>query len=247
MRALSAAELLEVWEAGFAQASTERALALLAAACPESSRDTLAAMSIGRRDAELLALRDALWGPRMEAVVVCPGCRDRLEMALNTREFLSCPQPALPGAISLSMAGYDVSFRLPTTLDVMEAAGQAGTGDQESCPRLVFQRCLLSARQGNESVTPDQLPAEVVDGIAKRMGEADALAEIQLQVTCPSCQHAWRALFDVVSFLWTEIEVWAWRILSDVHTLASAYGWDERDILALSPTRRQFYLEMVGA
>jgi len=35
--------------------------------------------------------------------------------------------------------------------------------------------------------------------------------------------------------------------LSDVHTLARAYGWRERDILTLSPTRRQFYLNMVGA
>ena len=49
-----------------------------------------------------------------------------------------------------------------------------------------------------------------------------------------------------MSFLWTEIEAWAWRMLSDVHTLARAYGWGERDILALSPTRRQFYLEMGG-
>ena len=32
MRALSAGELLDVWEAGFAQALTERALALLAVA-----------------------------------------------------------------------------------------------------------------------------------------------------------------------------------------------------------------------
>ena len=79
------------------------------------------------------------------------------------------------------------------------------------------------------------------------MAEADPLADIQLDLTCPSCERRWRAVFDIVSFLWTEIEVWAWRTLSDVHTLARAYGWSERDILTLSPTRRQFYLEMVGA
>jgi hypothetical protein len=79
------------------------------------------------------------------------------------------------------------------------------------------------------------------------MAEADPLADIQIAISCPACAQGWRAAFDILTFLWSEIEAWAWRMLSDVHTLASAYGWCERDILALSPTRRQFYLEMVGA
>jgi hypothetical protein len=29
----------------------------------------------------------------------------------------------------------------------------------------------------------------------------------------------------------------------EVHELASAYGWAERDILEMSPHRRHFYLE----
>jgi hypothetical protein len=33
----------------------------------------------------------------------------------------------------------------------------------------------------------------------------------------------------------------------DVHTLASAYGWSESEILSLNPARREFYLEMVRA
>jgi hypothetical protein len=35
--------------------------------------------------------------------------------------------------------------------------------------------------------------------------------------------------------------------LRDVHELASAYGWRESEILALSPQRRQAYLELVRA
>jgi hypothetical protein len=83
--------------------------------------------------------------------------------------------------------------------------------------------------------------------MADAMAEADPLADIQLGMTCPFCDHRWRVVFDIVSFLWTEIEAWAWRMLADVHTLAQAYGWGEREILTLSPTRRQFYLDMVGA
>ena len=38
---------------------------------------------------------------------------------------------------------------------------------------------------------------------------------------------------------------WAVRLLGEVHELASAYGWREHDVLALSPWRRQAYLQMV--
>jgi hypothetical protein len=35
-------------------------------------------------------------------------------------------------------------------------------------------------------------------------------------------------------------------MLRDVHALATAYGWREADIVAMSPWRRQVYLDMVS-
>jgi hypothetical protein len=244
MRTLSAVDLLSIWEAGFTQAPTGRALTLLAAACPETSPDALAALSIGQRDAKLLMLREGLWGSQMAAVVDCPGCRERLELPLDTRQMLSNAQGTPACEISLSVDGYSMMVRLPTSLDVIAASAQT---DQAACKALIAHLCLLSAEHNGDPVDPHKLPPEVVERVVNCIAESDPLADIQLQLTCPSCDHKWHAVFDIVSFLWTEIEVWAWRALSDVHTLARAYGWRERDILALSPTRRQFYLEMVGA
>ncbi|HUD55174.1 MAG TPA: hypothetical protein VMR02_08095 [Terracidiphilus sp.] len=45
----------------------------------------------------------------------------------------------------------------------------------------------------------------------------------------------------------TQIEARARRLLYEVHTLAAAYGWSEREILSLSAPRRALYLEMVRA
>jgi hypothetical protein len=91
------------------------------------------------------------------------------------------------------------------------------------------------------------LPESVVSAMAEQMAQADAPADIQLALTCPVCGQHWQAIFDIVSFFWSEIDAWAYRTLRDVHCLAAAYGWREADILALSPWRRQFYLEMVQA
>jgi hypothetical protein len=82
--------------------------------------------------------------------------------------------------------------------------------------------------------------------IARRMADCDPRANIELALECPACGHNWEALFDVVSFFWKEIEAWSRRVLGEVHALASAYGWTEREILALSPWRREFYLQMVS-
>jgi hypothetical protein len=78
------------------------------------------------------------------------------------------------------------------------------------------------------------------------MGQADPLADLTLLATCPACGHNWRILFDIVSYFWDEIQAWGGRLMREVHTLASAYGWRETDILAMSAWRRQRYLEMIG-
>lgn len=76
--------------------------------------------------------------------------------------------------------------------------------------------------------------------------QADPQANVQLNVSCPACSHQWQMTFDILSFFWTEISAWAQRILREVHVLASAYGWHEADVLAMSSMRRQCYLQMVG-
>ena len=78
------------------------------------------------------------------------------------------------------------------------------------------------------------------------MARADPQADVTFSITCPACGHAWQAIFDIVSFFWREVNAWSYRLLYEVHLLASAYGWREADILAMSPWRRQCYLEMTG-
>jgi hypothetical protein len=78
------------------------------------------------------------------------------------------------------------------------------------------------------------------------MAEADPGAWIELALGCPGCGEEWSAPFDIVSFLWAEVEARARELLEEVHALASAYGWGEGEVLALSPERREAYLELVA-
>ena len=111
---------------------------------------------------------------------------------------------------------------------------------------FLLQRCLLGARREDRPHPTDRLPEAVVTAVVEAMAAADPQADVRTELGCPSCGHRWPCSFDIVSFFWSEIEAWAWRVLQDVHRLARAYGWREQDILELSPWRRRVYLEMTG-
>jgi hypothetical protein len=232
MRTLSASELLDAWERGLGQRPAERALTLLAAASPGTPPDALTALSVGRRDAVLLAIRERNFGPSVTGLADCPNCSEPLELTFDMSEIV-----APPASVSTeSLIAGNVRFRLPDSLDLLALGGCA---DVPSARALLLRRCVIDR-------DADSLGEDDVDAVVQAMAEADPQADVQLDLSCPACRHQWFAVFDIASFLWTEVNAWAHRTLQDVHRLAVAYGWREPDILALSPWRRQVYLEMAN-
>ena len=51
---------------------------------------------------------------------------------------------------------------------------------------------------------------------------------------------------DITAYLWSEVEDWAKRLLIEIHTLASAYGWREAELLALEPAQREAEPDLDG-
>jgi hypothetical protein len=253
MRPLSAHNLLRVWEQGQHQHPWERALMMLAVNSPEMTWHELAALPVGQRDARLLSLREHTFGPRLTGVSLCPACQGRLEFTVAVADIQIASPSLYPqdqretgenqANLSLSVAGYAVHFRLPNSLDLSALAGGA---DVDATRLRLLERCLLGAEHDGEEIAADGLPADVVDAVVARMAQADPQGDVQLSLSCPGCGHHWQAMFDIVSFFWSEINAWVVRVLHEVHTLASAYGWRESDILTMSPRRRQAYLEMVS-
>lgn len=244
MHALTAAELLTVWERGGALSSPRRALLLLAAAWPETSVEALAHLPVGRRDELLLQLRAALFGPRLVAATSCASCGAELELAFLTEELLRSASPAAATAtLDLSVDGHELSLRVPEAGDLVALAELP---DAAAAETALLERCVLSARHGERAVPARELPEPVVAALSSRLAEADPLAELRLALQCPACTDSWGENLDVVAYLWREIEAWAARLLRDVHVLAQAYGWSEREVLDLSPARRRHYVELVS-
>lgn len=245
MRAPTTAELVQVWENGLRQTPIDRALGLLAAVYPEQPAETLAKLSIGERDARLLRIRELFFGSNIACTTRCPRCDERLEWESDVAELYIHNPKSPTGELNVEAEAYHLTFRLPNSLDL--ASLNAAKNNRRDGRQQLLERCLLEASTSEgESVGIDQLPDTALQAMVQAMDQADSQANLLVSLTCPACSHSWEALFDIVSFLWAEVNSWAERILQAVHLLARAYGWREADILAMSPTRRAIYLQMVS-
>jgi hypothetical protein len=237
MAELTEAGLLALWEAGLGQTWPERALAL-AAAASDADVGELADLTVGGRDALVLTLRRRCFGPHLPCRMDCPSCGDPLELTLAVDDILfENPGPA-PGPLRAEIAGREVTFRALTSRDLL--AVPAGSPDAR---RALVASCVVETREGDERVPADTLTDELVDTVAARLGEADPQADVVIATACPSCGQEWNAPFDPSRYVWSEIDAYARRLLHDIRDLALAFGWTETDVLAVSPARRQFYLD----
>jgi len=243
MRPVSAPELLEVWERELGAPPFEQALAILSAASPTTTRETLARWCIGRRDDGLLRIREWAFGPNLAILAECPRCNEQLETTVPVESLRAPVQIAQNPEFTLTWSDYAVACRTPNSEDLAACQGQNHT----ECRQTLLRRCVIDSRCGNIPVGAQSLPAQTIDTIIARMAEADPQAQTLIDLTCPQCGYRWDEVFDIASFFWSEIDAWARRLLREVHVLASAYGWTEMDILPLSPTRRQIYLAMAQA
>lgn len=215
---------------------------LLASSCPEKTLDELARLPIGWRDAQLLDLREDLFGPILSGLAACPQCDQRLEINFKADDIRAAPETKLERELFVDKDEYELHLRLPNSQDMMAIADQ----DLAEATQSLIRRCLLGIIHKGKEVSIEMLPDEILEEASNRMSRADPQADIELALSCPQCGHKWQMYFDILSFFWKEIDSWAYRTLQDVHFLAAEYGWSEAEILAMGNRKRQVYLDLVG-
>jgi hypothetical protein len=233
MRSPGDAGLLTLWERGVTLHPLDRAVLLCAWARDDVPPALLADLPLGVVNRTLLRLRRAWFGPHLAACTECPRCGEQLEFTLDVDELVkAAPEPAIGG--EAAFGGF--RLRAPTLRDL---AAVADAGDEQSAALRLLDRCCVAR--------PDiaaGLLEPWIEEAERQLETLDPSADLGLALICDVCGHRWSAILDVSALLWTEIARRAATVLSEVHRLAFAYGWSERDILALSPQRRAAYLEL---
>src|SRR5690348_16048895 len=122
-----AAKLLDTWEQGQGQILALQALLLLQWFRPGVERATLERLTIGERNAALLALRQQLFGPTLAALATCPTCGETLELNFRLADILIQPsaqsEVGKPSGLEAIHEGRRLRFRPPDSADLL-AVGQ---------------------------------------------------------------------------------------------------------------------------
>jgi hypothetical protein len=243
MQALSAQQILQIWDVGQRQHPIDRALMLLSAAMPDCSIDRLANLSIGQRDGYLLQLRELTLGSQLESFAECPKCAEPLEFQLQIGDLLVDQSGAIEASGCCCVEEWEVQFRRLTSRDL---ATILGCSTVQSAQQQLVQQCVQAVHYQGQARSISEFPSALLVRLSEQLAAADPQAELLLDLTCPACRHDWQILFDIVTFFWAELNAQAKRLIGEVHTLARSYGWREADILAMSSMRRQLYLDRVS-
>jgi hypothetical protein len=247
MSTLADIDLLDLWEDGCAKPGPLRAQALLDRLYAGERVDRLVGLSIGERDRLLLAARSAIFGRRLACFTHCPQCDEPLEFDVDAAALDVGLGASDEPSHELRVQGLMLRFRLIDTGDLVAASGAR---DPAQARAVLLDRILLDVQRDDGMTVPARaraLSAEVQSALAERLASLDPQADLTVSLRCEACTHTWSGFVDIAAFLWAELSALARRLLLEVHTLARAYGWSERDVLELTRARRDTYLRLVTA
>lgn len=241
MRAVGSKELLDIWEQTTHLGLIQRSLHLLAAIY-QVQVESVAALSIGDRDLRLLLFRERIFGTQLKSIAHCSACGGKAEWEMQT-ETLRLQSPATTPNAGFHWQDGDLSvrYRLPDSADLLRAMR---TPD-EAEPIRFISACIQDVTQKGIEASSDTVTEMQLRALAEHMSARDPQADIRMELKCPDCSRIWSAPFDIMRYLWTEIDSWAYRLIGDIALLARAFGWNETEVLALSPGRRRLYLDLI--
>jgi hypothetical protein len=226
MRTLDESLALDLIERGARLLPLDRAV-LLTWVLGEIEPSMAADLPLDRRDRYLLDARIATFGPHVELFARCTHCGEAHDADFDLTQ--------LPGAVEapveIIVAGRLVRLRAPSSRALADVA-------LSGVPTALVDACVEDASAAG---------ADVVAAIESALVRSFPLLDIRLELECSACARNFGVRFDIVAWLWRELEEMAVRAIDTVDRLARVYGWSEREILGLSATRRALYLAKVGA
>jgi hypothetical protein len=193
-----------------------------------------AELSASDRDGLLAALHRRLWGDRIVCSLECPGCKAMydlsFELSMLQRQLMEQGEAAHTVQARCIVDAGGARFTLPGA-DEEEAAAERGLDAG------VAQ--LLAAITGGEGVDAEAL--------GQRMEALAPVLDLELDTRCAECGQPQLARFDIQSFLLQRLLDEREAVLSEVHTLATGYGWSLPDIVGLPRSLRRALVQRLAA
>lgn len=177
------------------------------------------------RDRLLAAHYSSLFGDRVENTVHCVSCGSLFDLNFSISDLV---KRIGDGAGTRRADGtfeteHGTVFRLPTA--EMELAVQS--------PAELLQACVVTRGKDTD---------EEIEGA---METAAPLVDVDLDAQCPECGRTQQLRFNIQRYLLESVMRDRRRLFSEVHILASAYGWSMTELLSLRRTERRMLVDIL--
>lgn len=204
-----------------------------------ATRERVDALSVPDRRFLMVELAQALGLACAWSTHACEGCAAPFDFPLDLAQLPVVPAgPDYPCAVVTTARGR-VRLRVPTGADQIRIA--ALDADDAAALRMLATLC---ASPCDDAMDRDLAAAFSPDDLAALDAGLEELAPNlpwALEARCPECGQDNVIPIDTAAWLARAAE----GPTADVHEIALAYGWSERDILALTRTQRRKYLALI--
>ncbi len=184
-----------------------------------------AALAASDRDALLAALHRAMFSDEIVSSIDCASCGELFDISFRIstlqRQLEQEREPATVAGPRDLLAGDGLAVRLPDANDEREAAD----GGEDPRARLIA------------SITGGADTGEI--DIDARLEGLAPILDVDLHPTCFHCGEGAYVRFDIQSFVLQRLLDRRDADLTEVHALASSYGWSLHEILALPVSLRR--------
>ncbi|MFE9018102.1 hypothetical protein ACFYNL_05940 [Streptomyces sp. NPDC007808] len=231
--------LLAAWDEAAEVSPAARVAVLVHRAGLTPDLDTALDLDIG--SCAVLAVRAhvAAFGRHVRCLARCEACAAVLETEFELTERLADAEGAavVQGGKTAQVQAFTVNA--PTARDLLAVAEVP----PDDAVAALFARCVRHA--DGSPVVSGELSPQLVADVDAAADHLAGFAAAQVCMACSDCGSEVRVALDPGALLWDQVDAAAPLLLSQVAALAAAFGWSERDVLAMTAVRRTAYLALV--
>lgn len=263
--ALPTGHLEELVATQFASAPTPTLVTALLTGCVRQlgpyrpvTPDLVRGLLVADRTYLMLKLRQLIFGDRVALVLTCPICHRAMDVEFKIDQVpVEARRPSQgTEVVELTSAAWvnredtvrrRVRFRLPTGADQEAIATTTPAVAEAQAVAVLLERCLaVQETDGTLQPVVGEIRAEARLEIERAMERVAPAVDLDLDVSCPDCGHAFVEPLDLTRLVLEEMKLGRTRLYREVHTLAWHYHWSESAILGLTRAKRRTYLGFVN-
>ena len=167
----------------------------------------------------------------------CDDCGELFDLPIDLAALPVSPATdTFPEADATTTLGR-FRFRVPAGGDQIAIAQE---DDNRRAIRALVVRCKTKEEGRLDENWADRLTDRDIEAISGALEAVSPSLPWAAEARCPECDHGHVVPIDVTGWVFSLNDP-----IEDVHEIAAAYGWSERDVLSLTRARRRRYLSLI--